>query len=762
MKKTLLAIALVLSATSSFAQKAQKAKKDMHTFVSELMAKMTLEEKLGQMSQLTVDDWSTGTSVKSAVAEEVEKGRCGSILNIRGVEKIRKYQEIAVKKSRLGIPLLVGMDIIHGYQTIFPIPLALAASWNPEAAELCGQVSAKEGTANGFDWTFSPMVDVALDSRWGRIAEGNGEDPYLSSRMGVAMMRGYQGDGTYKSDANILACLKHYALYGAVEAGRDYNTVDMSRVRMFNQYLPPYEAVVKAGVGSVMSSFNLVDGVPATGNKWLCNDLLRGKWGFDGFLVTDYASIQEMVHHGVGDLQAVSAQALKAGTDMEMVSNGFITTLEKSLREGKVTMEDIDTACRRILEAKFKLGLFDNPYRHCDPKRAKKETYTVENRAAAREVATQTFVLLKNEGNVLPLPKKGKIALIGPLADQAGQMVGCWTAARDISKYISLRAGMEKALEGKAELLYAQGCNFCSDPALQKAAEWDNPANNRGDNAALNAEAMRVAAQADVIVCAMGEASDMSGESSSRVNLELPDTQMDLLKKLVATGKPVVLLNFSGRATVMNWEKQNVAAIMNVWFPGSEAAYAIPDVLFGDKCPSGKLTVSMPQHVGQLPLYYNQLPTGRSVGYDCKEYHKYQGNYMDVRNDPAFPFGFGLSYTTFKYGPMSVSSTELPMDGGKLTAKVTVTNTGSRDGDEVVQLYIHDKQALISRPVMELKGFERIHLNAGESKDVSFDITPDILKYYDGDGNRHLEPGDVDIMIGSSSRSVQTQNIVVK
>ena len=478
-----------------------------------------------------------------------------------------------------------------------------------------------------------------------------------------------------------------------------------------------------------MSSFNLVDGVPATGNKWLCNDLLRGMWGFDGFLVTDYASIREMTAHGLGDLQTVSAQALKAGTDMDMVSEGFIGTLEKSLKEGKVTMADIDLACRRVLEAKYKLGLFSDPYRHCDAKRAKRDTYSDANRAVARDIAAQTFVLLKNEGGVLPLKKQGKIALIGPLADQAEQMVGCWTVTRDASKYVSLRHGMEEALRGKAELLYAQGCNFCSDPALQKAAESDKPMNNRGDNEALNAEALRIARDADVIVCAMGEAADMSGESSSRVNLELPDTQMDLLRKLVALGKPLVLLNFSGRPTIMTWEKANVPAIMNVWFPGSEAAYAIPDVLFGDKNPSGKLTVSMPQHVGQEPLYYNHLPTG---------------------------------YTSFKYGELRLSGNELSLNGGKLTATVRVSNTGSRDGVETVQMYIHDKEAMISRPVQELKGFERIHLTAGESKDVTFEITPDLLKYYDSEGNKHLEPGAVDIMVGASSRDVQTKGIMVK
>ena len=752
MKKTVLAISMMLASLGSFAQK-----QDMQEFVSDLMSKMTLEEKIGQLNQLSVGDFSTGNALNSPVIGEVEKGRVGSVLNIRGVEKIRKLQEIAVKKSRLHIPLIVGMDVIHGYETLFPIPLALAASWNPEAAELSARVAAKEATASGIDWTFSPMVDIALDARWGRIAEGNGEDPYLGSRMAEAMVRGYQGD--FSSDENIMACLKHFALYGAAEAGKEYNTVDMSHTRMFNQYLPPYEAAVKAGVASVMSSFNIIDGIPATANKWMLTDILRKKWGFKGFVVTDYASVNEMTSHGLGDLQACSALALKAGTDMEMVSEGFIKTLAKSLKEGKVTMEEIDTACRRVLEAKYKLGLFKNPYRHCDLKRAKKDVYSPENRKIARDIAAETFVLLKNQGNLLPLQKKGKIALIGPLADEAEQMSGMWSPARAPQKYHSLAQGMAEALAGKATLLVSQGCNLCSDAQLQEDARFDK-ALKRGDNAQLNAEAMKIAKEADVIVCAMGESADMTGEAASRVNLELPDTQMDLLKKLVALGKPVVLLNFSGRPTVMNWEKENVPAILNVWFPGSEAADAIPDVLFGDKCPSGKLTVSMPQHVGQEPLYYNHLPTGRPVPDYTDKFHKYQSNYLDVRNDPAFPFGFGLSYTTFKYSEPRLSSATMTTTGStKVT--VTVTNTGNRDAYEVVQMYIHDPVARISRPVKELKGFQRIHLNAGESKDVTFDLTADLLKYYDSDCNHVIDTGIIEVMTGPNSRDLQKTTLTV-
>ena len=752
MKKTVLAVAMMLASLCSYAQK-----QGMNEFVTDLMSKMTLEEKLGQLNQLSVGDWSTGNAVNSPVTAEVEKGRVGSVLNIKGVGKIRTLQELAVKKSRLHIPLLVGMDVIHGYETIFPIPLALAASWNPEAAETSARIAAKEATACGIDWTFSPMVDIALDARWGRIAEGNGEDPYLSSRMAEAMVRGYQGDFT--SPENILACLKHFALYGAAEAGKEYNTVDMSHTRMFNQYLPPYEAAVKAGVGSVMTSFNIIDGIPATANKWMVTDILRNKWGFKGFVVTDYASVREMTTHGLGDDKTVAAMALKAGTDMEMVSECFIKTLEQSLKDGSVTMEEIDNACRRVLEAKYRLGLFKNPYIHCDTKRAKKDVYSAENRRIARDIAAETFVLLKNEGDLLPLQKKGRIALIGPLADEAEQMSGCWSPSRAPQKYRSLRQGMAEALAGKAELLYSQGCNFCSDAALEEAARYDK-ALKRGDNAQLNAEALRIARDADVIVCAMGETADMSGESASRVSLELPDTQMDLLKKLVALGKPVVLLNFSGRPTVMNWEKENVPAIMNVWFSGSEACDAIPDVLFGDKCPSGRLTVSMPQSVGQEPLYYNHLPTGRPVPDYTDKFHKYQSNYLDVRNDPAFPFGFGLSYTTFKYSAPRLSATTMSKTGS-VKVMVSVTNTGNRDAYEVAQLYIHDPAARVSRPVKELKGFKRIHLNAGETKEVTFELNADLLKYYDSDCNHVIDDGIIEVMTGPNSRDLQKTTLTV-
>jgi beta-glucosidase len=467
-----------------------------------------------------------------------------------------------------------------------------------------------------------------------------------------------------------------------------------------------------------------------------------------------------MISHGLGDLQHCSAQALLAGTDMDMCSQGFIKTLEQSVNEGKVSVADIDLACRRVLEAKYKLGLFQNPYKYLDAKRHSKDIYTTENRTAARSLATETFVLLKNENNLLPLQKKGKIALIGPLANTRANMAGTWCVAYTPDKYSTLKEGLERAVAGKAEILYAQGSNLTSDEALQRAAEFGKTI-PRGDDLQMKAEALKVAQQADVIVCAMGECADMSGESSSRSNLELPDVQMSLLRELVATGKPVVLLNFSGRATVMKWENENVPAIMNVWFGGSETADAISDVLFGDVNPSGKLTVSMPQSTGQEPLYYNHLPTGRPVPDGTKEYHKYASNYLDVRNDALYPFGYGLSYTTFEYGNLQLSGNKMSADG-KLTASVTVKNTGNRDGDEIVQLYINDCVADISRPVKELKGFKRVHLSAGESKDVTFEITPDLLKYYDYNLNYTLQPGEFKVMVGPNSRDVKTETFTVE
>lgn len=707
-------------------------------FISDLMSKMTVEEKIGQLNLMPAGSITTGVRKDSPRLEIIAQGKVGAILNMKGFENIRRLQDAAVKRSRLGIPLMIGMDVVHGYETIFPIPLAQSCSWDLEAIEQGARIAAKEATADGVNWTYSPMVDIALDARWGRIAEGSGEDPFLGSRIAEAMVRGYQG--SYGVE-NMMACVKHYALYGAAEAGRDYNTVDMSHIRMYNQFFPPYKAAAKAGAGSFMTSFNVVDYIPATANRWLLDDVLRKQWGWKGFIVTDYASIEEITKHGMGDLQQASAMALKAGTDMDMCAEGYAKTLQQSLQEGKVTMAEIDQACRRILEAKYDLGLFKDPYRFLNEKRHDRDVYTEENRKAARDMAAKTFVLLKNENQLLPLKKQGKIALIGPMADNRINMAGTWSVAAVPGKYSTLKESMMRAVQGKATVLCAQGCNFTSDSLLQDAGSHYRKS-PWGDPAKMHDKAISIAQEADVIVCAMGEEAEMSGESTSRADLQLFDVQKNLLAELLALGKPLVLLNFSGRPTVMTWEQQHVPAIMNVWFGGSESGDAICDVIFGDKSPSGKLTVSMPQATGQEPLYYNQLPTGRPAGEGAEKFSKFLSNYLDVRNDALYPFGYGLSYTHFEYSDIRLNGR---------TASVTVTNTGNYDADEIVQLYVHDVVASISRPMKELKGFQRIHLKKGESREVKFEITDDLLKFYNYNLENVLEPGDFEIMIGPDS-----------
>ena len=746
----------VITASAFTAMAAPQADKDkMDQFIDNLMGKMTLQEKIGQLNLPVSGEIVTGQAKSSDVAGKIRKGQVGGLFNVKGVENIREVQKIAVEQSRLKIPLLFGMDVIHGYETVFPIPLALSCSWDMEAIKESARIAAKESSADGICWTFSPMVDICRDPRWGRMAEGGGEDPYLGSEISAAMVKGYQGDDL--TDKNtIMACVKHFALYGAPEAGRDYNTVDMSHLSMFNNYFPPYKAAIDAGVGSVMTSFNVVDGIPATGNKWLMTDVLRDRWGFDGFVVTDYTAISEMIAHGMGDLQQVSAMSLSAGTDMDMVADGFLTTLEKSLKEGKVTMAEIDKACRRILEAKYKLGLFDDPYKYCDASRVKKDIFTAENRTVARKIATETFVLLKNENNLLPLQRKGKIALVGPLANTKANMPGTWSVAAASDKYNSLYESMKQSLAGKAEVLYAKGSNLMYD--AQREAEATMFGREMRDSRSaqeLLDEALNVASQADVIVAAVGESSEMSGESSSRTNLEMPDAQRDLLTALKKTGKPIVLVYFAGRSTVMTWEQENFPAILNVWFGGSEAADAICDVVFGDVSPSGKLTTTFPKNVGQIPLYYNHLNTGRPLEAG-KWFSKFRSNHLDIDNDPLYPFGYGLSYTTFRYGDLQLSNNSMN-EKGKITASVTVTNTGNYDADEIVQMYIRDMVGSVARPVKELKGFERIHLKKGESRTVSFDITAKQLKFYNSALNWVCEPGEFEVMVGGNSRDVQTK-----
>ena len=766
MKKTLLLCCLAVC------QLVQAQQTEMRQFVDQLMAKMTVEEKIGQLNLLPAgSEIVTGGAMDSPVGQLIANGQLGGIFNLKGVDKIRALQDIAVKQSRLGIPLIVGMDVIHGYETIFPIPLALACSWDMEAIENMARISALEATADGINWFYSPMVDVCVDARWGRVAEGGGEDPFLGSEIARAYVRGYQGSTAEMGKTDVkrgMACVKHFALYGAVEAGRDYNTVDMSRLRMYNQYLPPYKAAAEAGAGSFMSSFNIVDGQHATANRWLLTDVLRKQWQFGGFVVTDYGSIGEMTQWGFGDLKSNSAKALRAGTDMDMCANGFIGTLAQSLQDGTVSMADIDQACRRVLEAKWKLGLFDNPYRYLDAKRRAKDIFTADNRAASRQLAAETFVLLKNATipaaspagrPLLPLATDKTIALIGPLANDRANMGGTWCVAYTPERYATLKEAMERRLP-KGRLLYAQGCNLTHDADLQQAAEFGKHI-PRVDADKAKAEALSIARQADVIVCAMGECADFSGESSSRATLEMPDAQRELLAELVKVGKPVVLLNFSGRATVLTWEQQHVDAIMNVWFGGSEAGDAIADVLFGDAAPGGRLTVTMPQALGQVPLYYNHLNTGRPVEKGVDKYRKYASNYLEVRNEPLYPFGYGLTYTTFAYSDFRLNSGTMLTDG-TVEASVVVSNTGQRDGNEVVQLYVHQQAASVARPVKELKGFQRIRLKAGEQRQVTFRIGREQLQYLNAQGEPVLEPGCFDIMVGGNSDETLQQVLTVK
>lgn len=732
----------------------------MDSFVSTLMKKMTLREKIGQLNLQPAGNITTGGAMDTEVGGLVMKGDLGAILNQTGKDEIRAIQEVAVKRSRLGIPLLVGLDVIHGYKTILPIPLAQACSWDIPAIEGGARIAAEECSSDGISWTYSPMVDIALDARWGRIMEGSGEDPYLGSLIAAALVRGYQGD--FKEKHNIMACLKHYALYGAAEAGRDYNTVDMSRWRMFNQYMPPYEAAVRAGVGSVMTSFNIVDGQHATANPWLLQEVLRRKWGFEGFVVTDYASITEMTSWGFGSQKENGIKALKAGTDMDMCAQAFLHHCEAAVSEGLLTEQDIDQACRRVLEAKYKLGLFKAPYKHCDmsDKEQAKHIFTPEHRRAARDLAAETFVLLKNEGGVLPLKKQGKVALIGPNADTTDGLLGSWCVVRpQRDAYPSLLGTMREYLQGQAEVLYAQGCNLTDDERQDKAGFANAPYRTvpRVDSHQALAEAMHVAAQADVIVYAGGEGAEWSGESHSRADLSLPECQKKLLAALQSLGKPLVMLNFSGRPTAMGWEKEHLPVLMNVWFGGTETGPALCDVLFGDKSPSGHLTVSLPQTTGQEPLYYNHLNTGRPVRDDDDTFRQYQSNYFEVSNGPAFPFGFGLTYTTFRYGEMKVEQ-----DGRNVTASVSVSNTGESEAAEVVQCYIRDVACRYARPVRELKGFERITLRPGQTQTVSIRLTEQELGSYDAEGNLFFEPGEFDIMMGGNSRDVQTKRITVK
>jgi beta-glucosidase len=748
MKKLELTVLLLLAVFSGFGQKAK-----MDAFVKDLMGKMTLDEKLGQLN-LSSGNMGAVLGGSEGMEDRIRKGQIGATGGF-SPDAVRKVQ-IAAQQSRLKIPVLIGVDVIHGYKTVFPIPLGLASTWDLGMIEKSARIAAIEASASGICWTYSPMVDIARDPRWGRVAEGAGEDPWWGAQIAKAMVHGYQGDDLSK-DNTIMACVKHFALYGAAEAGRDYNTVDMSRLAMYQDYLPPYKAAFDAGAASAMSSFNVIDGVPATGNKWLLTDLLRKQWGFKGFVVTDYTAINEMSEHGLGDLQTVSALALKAGTDMDMQGLGFISTLKKSLAEGKVTIEDINTSCRRVLEAKYKLGLFDDAFRYLKEERFKNEILTKENIQFAREIAARSMVLLKNSNQTLPLKKSGKIAVVGPLADNKMDLLGCWAMSQDKNIIVSVIQGIRNAVGTKAEILYAKGSSITDDsylaehikPFFVMLGAPKEPVEARTPEE-LQKEALETAKNADVIIAVLGEAASMSGEAASRSEIDIPECQKNLLKALVATGKPVVLVLINGRPLTLVWENEHVNAMLEAWAPGIEGGNAIADILFGDYNPSGKLTMTFPRSVGQIPIYYNHKNTGRP--FDTK--NKFTSKYLDIPNEPLFPFGYGLSFSSFGYSDISLSNTSLK-GNETLTAKVKVTNTGKFAGEEVVQLYSSDPVASVARAVKELKGFEKIRLNPGESKEVKFAITTEALKFFNSELKYDWEPGEFVIQIGTNSQDLK-------
>jgi beta-glucosidase len=746
MKKIIIVIIGLSVAAKGFSQDAK-----MDAFINNLMSKMTIDQKIGQLNLPTIGMAVTGPILSKDVEQKIKDGLVGAVLNTHGVAAVRKLQDLAVKGPGLKIPLLFGLDVIHGHTTMFPIPLAMSCSWDTALIEKSARIAAEESTADGLNWTFSPMVDITRDPRWGRIAEGAGEDPYWGSLVARAMVKGYQ-QGDLSKKNSILACVKHFALYGAAEAGRDYNTVDMSKIKMYQYYLPPYKAAVDAGVGSLMSSFNEINGLPSTANKWLFTDLLRDQWGYKGFTVSDYTAINELINHGLGDLQTVSALALTAGIDMDMVGEGYLTTLKKSLNKGKINEKEINDACRRILEIKYKLGLFDNPYKNLEDTTSYKKIFTQENKDESKKIAEHSFVLLKNDNGVLPLRNTGTIALIGPLANNKRDMFGPHQAAGQWQDNVSVMEGFQN-IKG-INVLYAKGANITDDSILMSRISDDVEVDKKSPQQMID-EAVATANKADVVVAVLGESQGMSGEASSRSDINIPESQENLLKALVATGKPVVLVLMNGRPLTIPWEDAHVSAILESWFGGTEEGNAVADVLFGNYNPSGKLTISFPRNIGQIPIYYNHKNTGRP---DTLPNKKYKSIYLDVENTPLYPFGYGLSYTTFSYSDISLNKKILKGDE-TLTATVSVTNTGKYAGEETVQLYISDPVASITRSVEDLKGFQKIFLQPGESKNVTFKITIEDLKFWNNYLKYDWEAGEFVVHIGTNSAETKSASV---
>lgn len=713
-----------------------RADPKMDRFIADLMAKMTLDEKIGQLTLLTSNWESTGPTMREGYKDDIRAGRVGAIFNAYTAKYTRELQALAVEGTRLKIPLIFGYDVIHGHRTIFPISLGEAASWDLQAIEKAARISAIEASAEGIHWTFSPMVDIARDPRWGRISEGAGEDVYLGSLIAKARVRGYQGDDLSRPDT-ILATAKHFAAYGAAQAGRDYHTVDISERTLRDIYLPPFKAAADAGAATFMTSFNEVDGVPASGSRYLLTDILREKWGFKGFVVTDYTSINEMVPHGYSaDLKQAGEQAMNAGVDMDMQGAVYMENLAKSVAEGKADTARIDAAVKSILEMKYRLGLFDDPYRYADEKREKATIYKPEFLAAARDVARKSIVLLKNKGNVLPLAATAKsIAVIGPLGNSKDDMIGSWSAAGDRkTRPITLLEGLQAGAPKGTTVAYAKGASY----AFEDAGKQDG-----------FAEALALAAKSDVIIAAMGERWDMTGEAASRTSLDLPGNQQALLEELKKTGKPVILVLMSGRPNSIEWADANVDAILEAWYPGTMGGHAIADVLYGDYNPSAKLPVTFPRNVGQVPIHYDMKNTGRPIELGAPG-AKYVSRYLNTPNTPLYPFGFGLSYTSFAYSPVMLNKAKI-RPGEPLTASVTVTNSGARDGEEVVQLYVRDLVGSVTRPVKELKGFEKVSLKQGEMQTIRFTLTDADLAFTRQDMSWGSEPGQYTLWIGPSS-----------
>lgn len=735
MKKILLSLVLAGLGINISAQKSIDQK------VTELMAKMTLEEKIGQLNQYNDDITATGPITKDAdKAGQVRAGKLGSILNAVGTKNTKNWQDQAMQ-SRLKIPLLFGQDVIHGFRTTFPIPLGETATWDMNLIEKSARIAATEATAYGIHWTFAPMVDIGRDPRWGRVMEGAGEDTYLGTLVGKARVKGFQGNGLGNKDA-VMACAKHFAAYGAAVGGRDYNSVDMSLRQLHETYLPPFKAVSNIGVATFMNSFNDINGIPATGNKYIQRDLLKGAWNFQGFVVSDWGSIGEMIPHGFAkDNKDAALKAIIAGSDMDMESRSYTNHLAELVKEGKVDIQLVDDAVRRILTKKYELGLFDDPYRFINEKREKEQANNPEHRKFAREIGAKSIVLLKNENQLLPLsPTTKKVAIIGPFAKATVENHGFWSIAfpDDSQRIVTQFDGIKAQLDKNSELLYAKGCN---------ANDYDK---------SLFAEAVETAKKADVVIMTLGEGHAMSGEAKSRSNIHFSGVQEDLLKEIAKTGKPIILMINAGRPLVFDWASENIPTIVYTWWLGTEAGNSIADVLFGKINPGGKLPMTFPRTEGQIPIYYNHYNTGRPAKNNTDR--NYVSAYIDLDNDPAYPFGFGLSYTTFQYSDVNVSATQLK-GNQTLTASVTLTNSGNYDGEEVVQLYIRDLVGKVVRPVKELKGFQKIFLKKGESKTISFNITPEDLKFYDDELNFDWESGEFDIMIGTNSAQVQTKRV---